>query len=281
LEGVTAKLRAPVMLLMWGGLYWMWSSDLLVTQLAIGLGLCHLICLMIFYHFVYVFNYGYAMTMIVLPAWYGLSYDLTSPARVVLALAVLYGLRLMSFTWLRYRSDSYAERAQRATKASQAIPLPGKLVIWLFASMIMFFLSFNTWVVASSNVIHAAAWPAIMLMAAGLALEAIADDQKQRAKKANKNALCSTGLYMRIRHPNFLGEMIFHIGLYAAMAAMTDVVYTLILGSLGTGWVLILMTDRALVYDRTQQETYGATEEFAEYRRNTGLLWPKMGSDSG
>ena len=106
----------------------------------------------------------------------------------------------------------------------------------------MFFLLFNLWVVVASSAIAVTIWPALGLMIFGLALEAIADDQKQRAKRADRDAFCYAGLYRKIRHPNYLGEMIFHVGLYCAMVSATDAVYPLLLGAFGTGWVLLLMT---------------------------------------
>jgi steroid 5-alpha reductase family enzyme len=112
-------------------------------------------------------------------------------------------------------------------------------------------------------------------MVIGLALETIADDQKQRAKNVDKDAFCYTGLYRKIRHPNFLGEILFHIGLYCTMVAATGQFYTLIIGAYGTGWLLMLMSNEAALNDRKQQARHGDTQRYAEYRRSTGLLWPR------
>jgi steroid 5-alpha reductase family enzyme len=276
-DSLRRKLLLPVLLCMWGAMYWMWSNGLLVPPLVVSIIMAHVICLIIYYHFVYVFNYGYSMIMIALPTMFGFAYDLSFPALIVTAISVLFGLRLGSFTWMRYHSSSFAERAEKAAAATQLIPLPVKIITWLFTSSLMFCLAFNVWVVAASNTVSIMIWPAIILMVVGLALEAVADNQKQRAKQTEKNEFCYEGLYRKIRHPNYLGEMIFHIGLYAAMASATDENYPFIVGAFGTGWVLMLMTREAQSNDRRQQERYGNTERFAEYRRNTGLLWPPLG----
>ena len=47
-------------------------------------------------------------------------------------------------------------------------------------------------------------------------LEAVADQQKQSAKALNPTAFVSTGLYARLRHPNYLGEIVFQVGLIVA-----------------------------------------------------------------
>jgi steroid 5-alpha reductase family enzyme len=278
MDSLIRKLLVPMLLGMWGALYWMWSHDLLVPPLTVALLLAHLICLIIFFYFIYVFNYGYSVAMIVLPLVFGFSYEPLFPALVALSVTILYGLRLGSFTWMRYHSESYAERAARAAATTNAIPLPVKVITWLFMGSFMFFLLFNLWVVVASSAIAVTIWPALGLMIFGLALEAIADDQKQRAKRADRDAFCYAGLYRKIRHPNYLGEMIFHVGLYCAMVSATDAVYPLLLGAFGTGWVLLLMTRESLMKDRQQEGRYGDTERFAEYRRNTGMLLPKLGS---
>jgi steroid 5-alpha reductase family enzyme len=276
MEPVTRKLTAPMWLIMLGGLYWLWSNALIEPELLVGLAACHLICAIIFYHFIYVFNYGYAATMIVMPLLYGLSNNPSFPSICVLALVILYGLRLLGFTWRRYHSDSYAEHARRGTEAGKAIPAPIKVITWLFTSSLMFFISFNSWVVASSGHIHTTVWAALTVMIGGLAIETIADNHKQRFKKSDKEGLCQTGLFRTIRYPNYLGEIIFHLGLYWALVSATDQLYPLILGSFGTGWILILMCDEAVTRDRAKQAQTGDNDIFNEYREKTGLLLPKL-----
>jgi steroid 5-alpha reductase family enzyme len=249
---------------------------LLGTELVIGLAACHLICTIIFHHFIYVFNYGYAWIMIVTPLLYGFAYPPSVPSLVVLAIAFLYGLRLLSFTWRRYHSDSYAERAQRAVDTSKIIPFTVKIITWFFMGSLMFFISFNIWVVASSEPAGRSIWFAAATMLVGLLVESLADRQKQLFKRGNKSGLIQTGLYSRIRHPNYLGEIVFHLGLYWAMAATAGQGYPLILGGLGTGWVLILMCEEAIMLDRKKQKQFDDTESLADYRRKTGLLLPRL-----
>jgi steroid 5-alpha reductase family enzyme len=276
MEPITRKLTAPMWLVMLGGLYWLWSRELLAPELLVGLVLCHVICTITFYHFIYIFNYGYSVTMIVMPLLYGLSAAPSIAAICVLALVLLYGVRLLNFTWRRYHSESYAERAKRATEAGNWIPLPIKVLTWLFTSSLMFYISFNSWIVATSTGIHATIWAALAVMVAGLVIEAVADKQKQEFKRTNNEALCQSGLYRTIRYPNYLGEIIFHLGLYGAMASATDQTFPLILGSLGTGWVVILMCDEAVARDRTKRTQLDEDDVFHEYRGKTGLLLPRM-----
>ena len=61
-------------------------------------------------------------------------------------------------------------------------------------------------------------WVAVGVACAGLAVESVADEQKLRAKRAAPTEPVMTGLYRFCRHPNYFGEVLFHIGV-AGLAA--------------------------------------------------------------
>lgn len=265
-----------MLLIMWGGIYWLWSSGLLSAPLIAGLVTAHIVCAVIFYNFISVFNLGYATNMAVIPVIYAAAYSPPLAANAILAIPVLYGLRLALFTWRRNHSDSYADHRRKTRVTSSALPRLLVIIIWLFLSMLMFFLTFNAWVVASSDNINATIWLAILVMLIGLGLETIADRQKQDVKRIDKDAACTIGLYKRIRHPNYLGEIIFHMGFYWGMIASTDRIYALVLAGLGTGWIIAMMCSEAFYLDRRQQARYGGTEEYESYRKKTGLLLPGL-----
>lgn len=276
MEGPIRHLMLPMLLLIWGGLYWLWSNGLLGTQLVVGIAATHIVCTIIFYHFVYVFNFGYALLMIVMPVIYATAYSPGLAASIFLAVPILYGVRLAFFSWQRYRSESYAVRAIQSMNSAQKIPLPLVVVIWLFLSSLMFFVTFNAWVVASSGRINITIWLAVIVMLIGLAIETIADQQKQDVKRINRDAFCYIGLFKRIRHPNYLGEIIFHSGFFWGTVASAELTYPLILSGLGTGWVFAMMCNEAIVLDRKQLQRYGNKKEFEDYRNRTGLLLPRL-----
>jgi hypothetical protein len=143
MEGPIRYFMLPLLLLMWGGFYWLWSHGLLSTPLIVGIAATHLICLMIFYQFIYVFTFGYALIMVLLPLFYAAAYSPNLPASVFLAVPILYGLRLGLFIWRRDQSESYAAHAQRSRQATNTVPRPLVIIIWLFVSALMFFITFN------------------------------------------------------------------------------------------------------------------------------------------
>ena len=93
MEGPIRYLMLPALLLMWVGCYWLWSVDLLNIPLMIGITITHIVCAIIFYHFMYVFNFGYAALMIVMPLVYALPASPGLAASVFLAMPILYGIR--------------------------------------------------------------------------------------------------------------------------------------------------------------------------------------------
>ena len=276
MEGPIRYLMFPMLLAMWGGIFWAWSSGLMTASLISGLVISHLVCTIIFVNFTSVFNYGYSAVMAVVPVVYAAYYSPSLAASVFLAISVLYGARLASFTWRRNRSESFTGRRKRSARGPATLPFPVVVIIWLFLSSLTFFITFNAWVVAASSRTSTTIWLAIIVMLFGLAIESIADRQKQDVKRVDKDACCYIGLYKRMRHPNYLGEIIFHVGLFWGMLTATDQRQLVILASLGTGWVIAMMCSEAFYLDRNQQEYYGGSEKFDTYRRNSGLLLPKL-----
>ncbi|MEM7505353.1 MAG: DUF1295 domain-containing protein [Pseudomonadota bacterium] len=69
-------------------------------------------------------------------------------------------------------------------------------------------------VIAGSQPLGSIALVGALLAMAGLALETVADRQLDRFKREHPHdALCQTGLRSVMRHPNYLGEIVFWIGI--------------------------------------------------------------------
>ena len=60
------------------------------------------------------------------------------------------------------------------------------------------------------------------------------------------------------------------------MASATDQLYPLVLGSFGTGWIVLLMCDEAVTRDRAKRALADSNDGFGEYWEKTGLLLPKL-----
>jgi protein-S-isoprenylcysteine O-methyltransferase Ste14 len=64
-------------------------------------------------------------------------------------------------------------------------------------------------------------WAGVALAGVGLLIEAVADEQKLEAKRAAPAEPVMGGLYSWCRHPNYLGEILFHLGV-CGLAAVSQ-----------------------------------------------------------
>ena len=100
--------------------------------------------------------------------------------------------------------------------------------------------------------------------------------QKQAAKTNSPTRFVTTGLYARLRHPNYLGEIIFQIGLLVITVASASGTWALAAGVLGPLYIVILMYYAAKDQDRQQGERYGQDVAFQAWRQKTSSLLPGL-----
>ncbi len=246
----------------WTGIHWLM------------LGLAHLGCAIIFLNFVLVFSYGYGISMVLVNA--GVMAWQPQPAVLLIGgLGVVYGLRLTWFVYSRYRSVGYGATRARGEQADSAVPLPLRLFMWISCGWLMAFVAMPAWVVAGAT-LRPGVLAGGLLMLAGLILESVADAQKQAAKAVNPGTFVNTGLYARLRHPNYLGEIVFQLGLIVATIAGASGGWALAAGIAGPLYIVILMYFAAHDQDRQQAERYGQDAAYQAWRRQTSSLLPGL-----
>jgi protein-S-isoprenylcysteine O-methyltransferase Ste14 len=109
----------------------------------------------------------------------------------------------------------------------------------------------------------------IVIFAVGLTLMIGADAQKN-ATLAIRPGLITGGFYARMRHPNYLGEML----IYASFALMVR--HWIPWAILGFIWTVVFMTNIA-----AQELSLSRYPEWDEYRRRSGLLLPRVFAPRG
>jgi steroid 5-alpha reductase family enzyme len=251
------------------------SSEAWTTTQWLMLLLAHLCCLIIFVNFIHVFNYGYGLALTV----NGLAvlWLMPSLASAVVALpAVAFGLRMIAFTHRRYQAASYAENVARQNQASSSMPLPAKVMLWIFVSWLMGFELMAVFFVAGGAAMTSWVIAGALLMVAGLSIEAVADSQKQAAKARDPVAFVAGGLFRFTRHPNYLGEIVFQSGLIVACAGSVSGWWPVLVAVLAPAYIIILMAYSSLDLDRQQERRYGADPGYREYRDRTGRLLPGL-----
>ncbi|MEZ5565590.1 MAG: DUF1295 domain-containing protein [Gammaproteobacteria bacterium] len=262
----------------WTGIHW--------AMLAVA----HVSCAVIFRNFVFVFSYGYGISMMLLNLMI-MVWRPVPAALIVGGLGLAYGIRLTWFVHARHHSGVYdaARRRVEHTKAdtSADVPLPLRLFMWISCGWLMTFVAMPTWVAANTmGNLSRGTLAGASLMLAGLLLETIADRQKQRAKAVNPDQVVVHGLYSRVRHPNYLGEIIFQTGLLVVVPAtltaggVADAGVTkswaMVAGLLGPLYIVILMYFAARDQDRRQAERYGQDPAFRTWRQQSSMLLPGL-----
>ena len=247
----------------WTGIHWLM------------LGLAHLGCAIIFLNFVLVFSYGYGISM-VLANGAVMAWQPTPAVLLIGGLGVLYGLRLTWFVYARYRTAGYATTRAKGEQANSGVPLPLRLFMWVSCGWLMAFLAMPAWVVAGAAGISSGVLAGGALMLAGLVLEAVADSQKQAAKAESPTRFVTTGLFARLRHPNYLGEIIFQVGLLVAAIAGGISGWAIAAGMAGPLYIVILMYYAASDQDRQQSERYGQDPAYRAWRQQTHSLLPGL-----
>lgn len=246
----------------WTGIHWLM------------LGLAHLSCAIIFANFVLVFSYGYGISMVLVNGAV-MAWKPTPAVLMIGGLGMLYGLRLTWFVYARYRSQGYSTTRTRGERANSGVPLPLRLFMWISCGFLMAFVAMPAWVVAgaplSPGVLAGGA-----LMLAGLVLESVADGQKQAAKAVNPATFVTAGMYGRLRHPNYLGEIIFQTGLIVAAAAAATGAWAVAAGLAGPAYIVILMYYAARNQDHEQSERYGQDPAYQAWRNRTSCILPGL-----
>jgi steroid 5-alpha reductase family enzyme len=111
------------------------------------------------------------------------------------------------------------------------------------------------------------------LFAIGFVIEAIADGDIRRFKSdpANRGKLLTTGLHARIRHPNYLGEIVLQWGLGLLAFGLTLNPLALVGPAVMHGLIWKLSGVPLL------EAQFAGREGFAEWKARTNALWPRIG----
>ena len=115
------------------------------------------------------------------------------------------------------------------------------------------------------------AWAGLVVAMAGLSVEAIADRQLDRFKRtAGKGQLLTTGLRAHIRHPNYLGEMVFWAGI--AMIALDAGAWAGLISPI----VITLFLTKVSGVPMLDEHLSRSRPQYAVYKKRTPALLPTL-----
>jgi steroid 5-alpha reductase family enzyme len=240
--------------------------------------------------FLFPTRYGLSVAAQAVGIWFALlSSQVWIPTTMVLHLAgtVLYGTRLGMFLYIR--SVTWPEWNARAKNApeAKASTIPQKLAIitvcsLLYASMCSPLL----WHAQCANSVPGGQVPIVIAGLSaqwcGFLLETVADHQKSEYKKnvhkSNDNRWCAVGLYETCRHPNYLGEILFWVGLFIAgvPAMLCKGWWSFAPAVVGLLFIVNLMTSVSKKQDEKQKARYENDAAYEQWVARTGSLLPKL-----
>lgn len=190
---------------------------------------------------------------------------------VMFILVSIWAFRLGSYLFIRImamgrdnRFDEFRERLQSFIKfwIVQAIS------IFIISLSFLFFYSHNDGEPSSLF------WTGIGVAIFGLVMETIADQQKFSFKKRNPTNFMQSGLWKKIRHPNYTGEILFWVGIFIASASyLNSWQWTAVLSPV---WIIILLLKFSGIppLEKMWQKKYGESQSFIDYKKSSWRLIP-------
>ena len=251
--------------------------------LGIICAVCAVLCSVGFYKFVYFLSIGYGfavagagitvMILALVNGWH------TGVAVILIAqtvLFVLYGARLSGFLLVReIKNASYRKTLKEATGNDKKMPVFVLFFIWIFVSVLytaqtspMFFRFYN----GSKDTVIPAIGCVISLL--GLILESVADRQKSAQKKERPDMVATKGLYKIVRCPNYLGEIVFWIGVFVGGVSSYSTAGQWIISSIALVCIVFIMFNGAQRLEKRQMGRYGDNAEYKEYASKTPIIIP-------
>ncbi|CAB4864243.1 unannotated protein [freshwater metagenome] len=281
-EGAIRKIFPAFVVLMWiTTFFWVkngqWTS--FNTVLAIE---ATVICAIVFVNFVYVFNFGYAAALFVLNLTIIITQGHRLGAVIIGGLLMIYAIRLFIFVWQRYQAESFAPRKQGTQMAHKALPTPIKIALFVQTSTLMTFHAMTTYNISqhakTEGTNGVSGWLIIgaLILAQGLVIEALADSQKQKAKKLNGSTWVESGLFAKTRHPNYLGEILVQAGLIISGFGTGNHWYIYAAGILSPLYIIILMLSATTGGELLKQQKYGEDPQYRAYMRRSNPLLPRL-----
>jgi len=116
-------------------------------------------------------------------------------------------------------------------------------------------------------------WVGCGMAAVGIILQFFADEQKLRYKE-NNGGCTMDGIYKYIRHPNYTGEALFHIGMwlggFSGYKSRKDMFYS----AIAPGGLTFVIVNASKRLDIKQMKKYGESLEYIGWRDGSWSLFP-------
>ena len=195
---------------------------------------------------------------------------------VLAVMVVLWAVRLGSFLFLRISKHGKDDRFDELKPDFARF-----LNTWTIQGLWVVLTAALAWVAITSDRkvgLDWFFWVGLLVWAAGITVETVADVQKARfkAEPANKGRFINTGLWSRSRHPNYFGEITLWVGVAIIAlpvlqgwqwAALVSPVFVALLLIKGSGVPPL---------EAKADKKWGSQADYEAYKQNTPVLVPKL-----
>ena len=195
---------------------------------------------------------------------------------LIAAMVVIWALRLGSFLFRRIRAQGY-DRRFRNLKG--ALPF---LMTWSLQGLWVSVTAACALAALTARAAVAVDWTLVagaLLWALGLAIEVVADGQKQRFRAVPENAerFIDTGLWARSRHPNYFGEIALWAGIaLVAMPTLQGWSYVTLVSPIFV-WLLLTRISGVRMLETRAKRKWGDDPAYQAYLAWTPTLVPRLG----
>jgi steroid 5-alpha reductase family enzyme len=218
------------------------------------------------------FYWGPGFAVIAILAWWmGNANGLHNTLLLVAITA--WGARLGWYMTKRHTGTEDARYRAMRERHGQAFGRNSLWMVFWLQAIIQWAASSPALVAASAipRPVEALIWIGALVFTGGFALEIMADREVERFKcdPANRGKLLTSGLHARIRHPNYLGEIILQwgMGLIAFGGTLNPLAF--IGPALMTG-LIVKVSGVPLL-----EEQFKTRPGYAEWTAKAGEFWPK------
>jgi len=226
--------------------------------------------------------WGFGMALMALTSWMQL--DAPGPlATLLMAMAVIWGLRLSLYLFLRWRregEDKRYERILRKDREKGNFAFAALTKVFLGQAVLLFLVcspaQYGILEASTIEPISGLALTGLALWLVGMTFEVVGDWQlsRFRADPANKGKILDTGLWRFTRHPNYFGDCCVWWGIWIAAASAGWWVAALtVVGPVFLTFTLTRWSGKALL-EAGMRKKHGDT--YAEYVARTGGFIPRL-----
>ena len=191
---------------------------------------------------------------------------------ILITLIFIWALRLGLFLFFRIHKDGNDRRFNELK-----VDFFKFLRVWMLQGLWVFLTASCAITVLCSNIII----DSILLMiigvlfwVSGFLLEVIADIQKRKFKKGNKEGFITSGLWSYSRHPNYLGEILLWFGI--AVICLPNLQGSQYISLISPIFVYLLLTRISGInlLEQYADKKWGKSNSYQDYKKRTPILFP-------